>query len=418
MAALDVVVRATRFASGIRRTRRHPRRPTAGREQKNVKTRAAAVLLAAASLVGLLAAPAAHAETDDIWDYRALGVSGTYIPLMGQFGGDGATDILWYAPGTGADSLWIGNSGARGSNAFTRIPVTINKSYTPIVGDFYGDDYDDIIWYAPGTAPDSAWVSSDVPSGFTTRAITINGSFKPTVLHDYTGLNRKDDILWYAPGAAKDYVWHHAEDGSGSYASVNISITGAFQVIAGDWNADNIEDVVLYAPGAAKDYRWGSKADGSFAQTSVTVNGNYKPLRIYQENGDSILWWADGYAAEAYWVRNGSTFRSAPVPAVPVRASIYNLGLQGAAIIVPDDIDGYFYGDTGSGDFYGLTSGGHDMTTQQAISGDFDDDGWIDVLFYGRGGTKDELWYSIPGTSDRAAVPGGHGEKATPVAPR
>ncbi|WP_421121089.1 hypothetical protein ACE2AJ_07425 [Aquihabitans daechungensis] len=382
-----------------------------------MKTRFAAVLVAAAALAGLLASPAA-AETDEVWDYRAMSLSGTYVPLMGQFGGDGATDILWYAPGTAADSLWIGNEGQRGSAAFTRIPMTINKSYTPLVGDFYGDDYDDIIWYAPGTAADAAWVSDDVPGYFTNRAIKINGTFQPTVLHDYSALNRKDDILWYAPGSAKDYVWHLQESGAGTYATVNISISGTFQVVAGDWNGDGLEDVVLYAPGTAKDYRWASKADGSFAASSVTVNGTFRPLRIHQTDGDSILWWADGTAKEAYWVRSGATFTSAPVPAVPVRASIYNLGLQGAAIVVPDDYDGYFYGEATKGDWYALGADNHDMTTQRAIAGDFDDDAWIDVLFYGKGSTKDEIWYSVPPTGDKAATTQKHGEKATPVAIR
>jgi hypothetical protein len=376
------------------------------------------VLLAAAALAGLLATPA-HAETDDMWDYRAMSVSGSFIPLTGQFGGDAATDILWYAPGTGADSLWIGNKTKRGSSAFTRIPLTINKTYTPIVGDFYGDDYDDIIWYAPGTAPDSAWVSDDVPGYFTNKAIRINGTFKPTVLHDYTAANRKDDILWYAPGSAKDYVWHMNETGDGAYSTVNLSISGTFQVVAGDWNADNLEDVVLYAPGAAKDYRWASKADGSFATSALTVNGNFRPLPIYQTDGDGILWWGDGTAPDAYWVRQGATFRSLPIPQVPVRGATYNLGLQGAAIIVPDDIDGYFYGEQTRGDWYGLTMGGHDMTTQKALVGDFDDDDWSDVLFYGKGATKDEIWYTNSAAQADRSVPGQkHGERATPVAVR
>jgi hypothetical protein len=383
-----------------------------------VKTRVGAVLVALAALAGLMASPAAHADTDGVWDYRALSLSGNYIPLRGQFGGDAATDILWYAPGTGADSLWIGHKGQRGSAAFTRVSVSINKSYTPIVGDFYGDDYDDIIWYGPGTAADSAWVATDTPGYFTTRSTTINGNFRPTVLHDYTSLNRKDDLFWYAPGSAKDYVWHMQEGGAGTYSSVNISISGTFQVVAGDWNADHLEDVVLYAPGSAQDYRWASKADGSFATSPLTVNGNFRPVTILQTNGDGILWWADGAAAEAYWVRNGATFKSAPVQAAPVRGNVYQLGLQGAAVIVPDNYDGYFYGESTKGSWYSLAADNHDMTTQRSISGDFDDDDWIDVIQYGKGTVKDEIWYSVPSSGDGAAPAKQHGEKATPVAIR
>ena len=204
-----------------------------------------------------------------------------------------------------------------GRPRFTRVSLTINKSYLPIVGDFYGDDYDDIIWYAPGTDADAAWVSvDDGTSYFQNRAIAINGRFRPSVLHDYTSVDRKDDIVWYAPGSARDYVWHLNESGSGTYQTVNIAITSTFQTVVGDWNGDFLEDLVLYAPGTASDYRWASRADGSFASSRVTVNGTYKPVTIYQDGGDGILWWADGPGSEAYWVRNGSSFRSAPVPAV------------------------------------------------------------------------------------------------------
>ena len=383
------------------------------------------IALVAALVVALLAGLApttAQAEVADGWDYRALSLGGTYKPLVGQFGGDAATDILWYAPGTGADSLWIGTVGVRGSAGFTKVPLTINKTYTPIVGDFFGDDYDDIIWYNPGTGPDAAWEATDTPGYFTNRALTINGVFRPTVLHDYTGVNRKDDILWYAPGSAKDYLWHMNEAGTGTYNTVNLSISGTFQMVVGDWNADRLEDLVLYAPGTAPDYRWASKADGTFATSALSVNGTFKPVTIYQNNGDGILWWADGAGREAYWVRTGSTFASRPVPAVSVRATVHSAGLQGAIVTVPDDLDGYFFGDANAGDWYQLAGASHDKGAGQVpLVADFDGDDYIDVVWYGAGTVKDELWYTAPGAAKGSgrSLPAGGGEaRATPVAPR
>lgn len=384
-----------------------------------MKVRLGLVATAFAVMVGLFVAPVAHAEVDSVWDYRPMSLSGTYYPLVGQFGGDGATDILWYAPGTGADSLWLGNAGQRGANAFTRIPLTINKSYIPIVGDFYGDDYDDIIWYAPGTAPDAAWIATNTASHFENKAITINGTFKPTVLHDYTGLNRKDDILWYAPGSAKDYLWHMQESGAGTYSTVNLSISGTFQMVVGDWNGDRIEDVFLYAAGTAPDYRWASKADGSFSTSAISVNGTFRPVPIYQDGtGDGILWWGPGATKEAYWVRNGSTFKSIAIAPVPVRGSAVSAGLQGAIITVPDDYDGYFFGEATKGSWYSLAADAHDKGDGQLpLPGDFDGDHYIDVLWYGAGSAKDEIWYTVPPTPDRAA-PAKATARATPFTVR
>jgi hypothetical protein len=356
---------------------------------KKLSTLLALVLV----LTGLVGAEAAHAEVADGWDYRSLSVNGAYQPLVGQFGGDEATDILWYAPGSAPDSLWIGRAGERGAAAFTRVNLTINGTYTPIVGDFFGDDYTDIIWYAPGRAGDFAWVSDEVPGYFTTKPLTINGTYKVNVLQDYSGTNRKDDILWYAPGAGKDFVWHLADTGSGTYSTVNLSINGTFQRIVGDWNADGRDDLVLYRPGTAADYRWASKSDGSFAQSSLTINGTYEPATVYQPDGDGILWWGDGATREAYWVRNGATFRSVGVPAVPPIGSVTTWGLGSVIVTVPNDVDGAFSGDQFAGDWFGLAGESHDKTTQKPLVGDYDGDGYLDIVWYGSGSTSDELWY-------------------------
>ena len=377
------------------------------------------------ALFGLVAGPLtlataspAGAETDSVWDYRAAAVSGTYTPLVGQFGGDGATDLFWYAPGAAADQLWIGHKGSRGLNTFTKINVPISGTYKPIVGDFAGDDYDDILWYAPGTKSDSLWVSVDSSTHpFQATGMKINGTFRPYALHDYTSLNRKDDIFWYAPGSAKDYVWHYNESGTATYTTVNLSISSTFQVVRGDWNGDLLDDVVLYAPGTAKDYRWASKADGSFAQSTISVNGTFKPVPIYQSSKDGILWWADGTAKKAYWPSKGSTFGSVSVPTPNVRATPFSLGLQAAALVSPDDTDGVFVGSASAGNFYELAAANHDLAAGVVpLVGDFDDDDYVDVLWYGVGTKADQLWYSAaPATK---AAPTAHGLKATPVAPR
>ena len=50
--------------------------------------------------------------------------------------------------------------------------MTVNGSYRPIVADVAGDDYADILWYAPGTAPDSLWVSTNTPGTFAPEPVT------------------------------------------------------------------------------------------------------------------------------------------------------------------------------------------------------------------------------------------------------
>ena len=88
---------------------------------------------------------------------------GTYVPVTGDFDGDGCDDIWWHKPGTAADPLWWG----RPDRTFDTAPVGVdpNGTFIPISGNFDGDAYDDIYFYAPGTATDRLfWGRAAAPS--------------------------------------------------------------------------------------------------------------------------------------------------------------------------------------------------------------------------------------------------------------
>ena len=91
--------------------------------------RTIALLAALASLAATaaLAAPAG-AASDGFWDYRPIGINGTYQTIAGYFNGDDLTDILFYAPGTVGDSIWFGRNGVRGATGFTKKNLSVNGS--------------------------------------------------------------------------------------------------------------------------------------------------------------------------------------------------------------------------------------------------------------------------------------------------
>ncbi|HEV7719731.1 MAG TPA: hypothetical protein VGO60_00520 [Iamia sp.] len=139
---------------------------------------------------------------------RSFSVNSTYTPIVGAFHtdtgqGDYGADILWYAPGAAADSLWDFNTdGSHGATA-----LAVNGTFVPIVERWSGNQADDILWYAPGPAADSLWDFGPSHSLQTTPQ-TINGTYTPYTCRCVdSGLGDRDDIVWHGPGNAADAVW-------------------------------------------------------------------------------------------------------------------------------------------------------------------------------------------------------------------
>jgi hypothetical protein len=196
-------------------------------------------------------------------------VNGTYMPLVGDFDGDGFDEILWYAPGSAQDFLWNFTS-------YTTIqssPYTVNGVYTPTVGDYTGDGADDIVWYAPGSAADYLW-DYNTGGGFTSHRLTINGVYRP--VSGSFGNDRTDDIFWYAPGTAADYLQDFPV-GGGAPRSIRYTVNGGtylpFSLDMFD-DGPGSEDIFWYAPGTAADGLW-DFFFGSLFKTPEQVNGEY-----------------------------------------------------------------------------------------------------------------------------------------------
>lgn len=240
---------------------------------------------------------------DSTWFYgpggthttRGTSIIGTYFPVVGDFNGDAFDDILWYAPGTAADFLWTyGAGGTHVSRA-----TGISGRYVPVAGNFNGDAFDDILWYAPGTGGDYLWTYG--PGGsHTSRSTSINGTYTP-VVGDFTG-NGYDDVLWYAPGTGADYLWTYSA--GGAHSSYPRSINGAYRPVVGDYNGDARDDIMLHAPGLPTDYLWTATSAGNFSSKPGSVLGTtYRPFAgDFNGNGTSdLFWYAPGTGVDSIW---------------------------------------------------------------------------------------------------------------------
>jgi hypothetical protein len=367
-----------------------------------------AASVALSLVVGALGGIRPAAAAPSLWVYRSLAVSGVYQPLVGDFGGDGADDVLWYGPGDVKDSLWLGRAGQRGSGAFRKIDLGIKGRFKPVVGDFAGDEHDDVFWYAPGSAADYLWIS-DGTGRFTSVSRPVSGTFTAHRLIDYHP-GGKDDLFFSDKNAGRpDYLWRTAEDASGAVTSVRVDAPALTTPIVGDWNGDGYEDLFLYGPGDRPDQRWLLLPDGTRKATRANVSGTYSPVVVYDNPNDGILWWGPGARPEAFWHSDGSSFANVRVRTVDGTAThLAPWPIQAAVISGTDVVDALFVGTAEEAEFYRLADDAHEKTTeQQPVVGDFDDDGAYDVLWYGMGWSADELWYfNLAAASDGPVAKG------------
>ena len=216
-------------------------------------------------------------------------------PVVGDFTGDGRTDIFWYGPGTASESLWRGTQNGAFSPVSTR---AVNGTFAALVGDYNGDGYDDIYWYGAGTVGDSLWTGSATGT-FTPRSVRAqNGTFSGLV-GDYNG-DGYDDILFYAPGGVAEQLWRGSPGLTFPSAAVS-AVNGTFRPAVGDFDGDGRDDIFWYAPGAAADYVRRGTTTSFSAGPAYVVNGTYTPLvlRFNTDGKDDLFLYGPGSAPDA-----------------------------------------------------------------------------------------------------------------------
>jgi hypothetical protein len=213
-----------------------------------------------------------------------------YVPLAGDYDGDGYDEITWYGPGSLPDVRWDFTD----FDAHTDTPLTVSgANYRPATGDFTGDGVDDIFWYAPGAGTDSLW-DYNSGGGFTSAVRAQGGDYRPLVAS--VGKDNTDDILWYAPGSTADPLWDWTL-GTTLYNIKSFTVSGTYRAFTLDMFGDGWrgDDFYWYAPGPGTDTFWDYILGVREFSYTDPVSGDHVPAAgdFFADGEDDIFWLND-----------------------------------------------------------------------------------------------------------------------------
>jgi hypothetical protein len=273
---------------------------------------------------------------------RQEDISGTYVPIIGDFDGDLKDDLFLYGPGGAHDELWFGRS----DRDWDETAQNVTGTYQPVAGDFDGDGKDDIFWHVPGSGADKLAFGRVDRSFDNTTPANVTGTYTKPLAGDFDG-DGKDDIFWYVSGSAADKISFGRSDRTFDNVTPE-NISGVYEPFVGDFDADGRDDIFLYRPGTASDSIWFGNVSRTFTSVSKSVTGTYSP-GVGDFDGDG--------AADVIWSESGEI------------DTVHLFSPTTRAAIVTTATSSILGSNTPGGE-------------SKPYAGDFDGDGISDVLWY------------------------------------
>ncbi len=181
----------------------------------------------------------------------AYGPSGNlgWIPLVGDFNGNGADTVGLYDPATAAFHLKNSNVSGGGADVVFSFGPSGDRGWTPLVGDFDGDGTDTVGLYDPASGAFHL-KNSNSSGGGADLAFTFgpggNAGWQP-LIGDFNGDGR-DTVGLYDPAAAGFHLKNTNSQGGGPDLAFAYGPGGnrGWTPLVGDWNADATDSIGLY----------------------------------------------------------------------------------------------------------------------------------------------------------------------------
>jgi hypothetical protein len=212
--------------------------------------------------------------------------------LVGDFSGDGKSDVFHPVPNTDYANVWL----SKGDGTFTVKPFSPWPGYAVsngpmFVGDFNGDGKSDILHPVPNTDYANVWLSNG-DGTFAVKPFSpwpgyamSNG---PMFVGDFNG-DGKSDVLHPVPNTDYANIW--LSKGNGTFTVKSFSPWSGYAMsngtmMVGDFNGDHKSDIFHAVANTNYAQIWLSKGDGTFTVKSFSPWPSYVMSAGYWLTGD------------------------------------------------------------------------------------------------------------------------------------
>jgi hypothetical protein len=166
---------------------------------------------------------------------------------VGDFNGDSKSDLLWRNTSTGQNSIWLLNTltvlaGSGETNQIADVNWHVGG-----VGDFNGDGKSDILWRNDITGQSSMWMmnGTTVLSDSGATNLQIGTAYRAAAVGDFNG-DGYSDVMWRNINTGDNIIWlqHGTVTQAGSGAVSPVADSNWNVAAVGDYNADGKDDIV------------------------------------------------------------------------------------------------------------------------------------------------------------------------------
>lgn len=245
---------------------------------------------------------------------------------LGDFNGDGKTDILRWSNDPSSNVLYLSNGDGtfNGLSVFNGILLSNNTSTLgSLVNDFNGDGKADVLRWSSDASANALYLSNG--DGTFTTVGTLNGVLLGdsgmdvgAIDGDFNGDGKTDILRWSTtPASNRLYL----SNGDGTFTSSNFFTPAALADTAGDigtfvadFNGDGRTDILRWSSDASANILYLSNGDGTFTSANV-FNGVLLGSSdhtigsiIGDFNGDGkadILRWTDSGSSNVLYLSKG-----------------------------------------------------------------------------------------------------------------